>query len=59
MLQEIHRKEIMVQNKKAEAIAGFHGLDLNMDTLFALERLNVETDQGISWTCALGSQKYL
>lgn len=49
----------MVQNKKAEAIAGFHGLDLNLDTLFALERLSVETDQGISRRCALGSQKYL
>lgn len=59
MLQEIHRKEIIIQNKKAEAMTGFHELDLNLDTLFALERLSVETDQGMSWTCALGSQKYL
>lgn len=44
MLQEIHRKEITVQNKEAEALAILHGLDLNLDTLFALERLCVETE---------------
>lgn len=44
VLQEINRKEITVQNKEAEALAIFHGLDLNLDILFALERLSVETD---------------